>query len=86
MMWHGGQELTRRFGHFIVTDVTNTGCTGEIDKVLAALSLLVQLIPHGTICLDHVNHGLQFRVQFHKGLGRERHTIERISVKKRKEL
>lgn len=80
-MWRGGQELTRSFGHFIATDVTITGRTVEMHKLLTMLPLLVQLIPHDTIGLDHVNHRLQFRVQFHKGLGRGRHTIARISIR-----
>lgn len=73
-MWRGGQELTRSFGHVIVTNVTITGSVGKIHQFLAALSLLVQLSPHGTIGLDHVNHRLEFRVQFHKSLNGKRKT------------
>lgn len=74
MMWRGDQELTRSFGYVIVTNLTITASAGEIHQFLAALALLVQLIPHGTIGLDHVNHWLEFRVQFYKSLHGKRKT------------
>lgn len=80
-MRHGGQELTRSFGHNVVTNVTITGSVGKIHQFLAALPLLVQLIPHGTIGPDHVNHGLEFRVQFHQSLNGKRKT-HKIIIKK----
>lgn len=60
------QKLTGRFGHAANTRVT----IQEVHQVLAGLSLLVQFIPLGTVGLDHVNHRLEFRIQFYQCLKR----------------
>lgn len=76
VIWCSGQRLTCSFGHVAVTSVTITGSAGEIYQFLAALPLLMQLFPHGTIGLDQVNHLLEFRVQFHKRLNGENKTCD----------
>lgn len=37
--------------------------SGRIGNTLATLSLLVEILPFGPVCLDHINHRLKFGIQ-----------------------
>lgn len=82
--WHcdvNQEELTRCFGQFALSIAAAAGSAAAFcgagavwtrgdRNTLAKLSLLVQLLPVGPVCSDHVNHWLKFRSQLGQSLKR----------------
>ena len=77
----GGKFERRRIADFMVKNLMQALAGNvRIHQFLAALPLLMELVPLSAVGLDHVNHRLEFRIQSGKSLEKEKEREEKITV------